>query len=173
MSKLFVDEIQPKTTGGIINAKGMVTQVKNVMNSNLVNHTAAIPWDNTIPQNTEGSEFLTLAITPTSATSKLKIEVHGFWSCNPISWLTMALFQDNNANAINASMIIEIGSVNATVYSGTSLVHFMESGTTSETTFKVRVGANSVGNVTMNGINNASFFGGAMSSGITITEIGA
>ena len=172
MSKLYVDEIQPKTTGGVIKTKGHIIQVKNVMNSSLVNGTAAIPWDNTIPQNNEGTEFLTLAITPTSTTSKLKIEVHGFWSCNPVAWLTMALFQDDNANAINASMIIEIGSVNATVYSGTSLVHFMEAGTTSETTFKVRVGASSVSNTTMNGINNVSYFGGAMGSGITIMEIG-
>ena len=37
--------------------------------------TTIIPYDDTIPQITEGTEFMTLAITPISATSKLIIEV--------------------------------------------------------------------------------------------------
>ena len=171
-SILKVDTIQGANGSDIPYIKGHVVQVKNVMNFDMVNNTAAIVMDDTIPQNTEGYEFLTLAITPASATSKLKIEVHGFWGSAPSNWLTMALFQDDNANAINAVTTIEIGSVNATVFNGTALVHYMDAGTTSATTFKVRVGNNDSGNTTMNGINNARKFGGVMGSGITITEIG-
>ena len=152
-------------------ATGAVVQVKNVMNFDKVNGSTLMPEDDTIPQNDEGVEFLTLAITPTSATNKLKIEVHGFWNVAVQNWATMALFQDSTANALNAVMIIEIGSVNATVLTGTSLVHFMDAGTTSATTFKVRVGSKTTGNVTMNGVNDARKFGGVMGSGITITEI--
>jgi hypothetical protein len=152
-------------------ATGAVVQVKNVMDFNKVNGSTVMPEDDTIPQNNEGVEFLTLAITPTSATNKLKIEVHGFWNTQAQNWATMALFQDSTANALNAVTIIEIGSVNATVLTGTSLVHFMDAGTTSATTFKVRVGSKDAGNVTMNGVNDARKFGGVMGSGITITEI--
>jgi hypothetical protein len=152
-------------------ATGAVVQVKNVMDFNKVNGSTVMPEDDTIPQNNEGVEFLTLAITPTSATNKLKIEVHGFWNTQAQAWATMALFQDSTANALNAVTIIEIGSVNATVLTGTSLVHFMDAGTTSATTFKVRVGSKDAGNVTMNGVNDARKFGGVMGSGITITEI--
>tara|TARA_R110000764_G_scaffold192068_1_gene277295 strand:+ start:349 stop:870 length:522 start_codon:yes stop_codon:yes gene_type:complete len=171
MSTLFVDAIQPKTNGGIISAKGMIIQVQNVMNFNMVNGTTAMPEDDTIPQSNEGDEFLTLAITPTSATNKLKIEVHGFWSTAAANWAVMGLFQDSTANALNAVTIIEIGSVNATAFFGTAIVHFMDAGTTSATTFKVRVGSKSGGNITMNGVNNARKFGGVMGSGMTISEI--
>jgi len=152
-------------------AAGTIVQVKNVMDFNKVNGSTVMPEDDTIPQNDEGVEFLTLDITPTSATNKLKIEVHGFWNTQAQNWATMALFQDSTANALNAVTIIEIGSVNATVLTGTSLVHFMDAGTTSTTTFKVRVGSKAAGNVTMNGVNDVRKFGGVMGSGITITEI--
>ena len=152
-------------------ATGAVVQIKNVMNFNKVNGSTVMPEDDTIPQSNEGVEFLTLDITPTSATNKLKIEVHGFWNTQAQAWATMALFQDSTANALNAVTIIEIGSVNATVLTGTSLVHFMDAGTTSATTFKVRVGSKAGGNITMNGVNNARKFGGAMGSGMTISEI--
>jgi len=68
LSKLFVDEIQPKTTGGIINAKGMVIQVKQVIipKSTLSNGTTTFV-----------STGSSLSITPSSTSSKIMIEVRG------------------------------------------------------------------------------------------------
>ena len=54
---------------------GSVLQVVNTMNGAVATGTTIIPQDNTIPQITEGTEFMTLAITPTSATSQLRIDV--------------------------------------------------------------------------------------------------
>jgi hypothetical protein len=157
--------------GGVY-VKDHVVQVKNVMDYNIDDGTTIIPHDNTIPQKTEGDEFLTLAITPKSALSKLKIEVHGFWGTTAANWLTVALFQDDGVNAIQVATRISHASANATNLSGTSLVHFMTAGTTSSTTFKVRVGNAGASTTTMNGINGNRLFGGVMGSGITITEIG-
>ena len=84
--------------GGVY-VKDHVVQDKNVMDYNIDDGTTIIPHDNTIPQKTEGDEFLTLAITPKSALSKLKIEVHGFWGTTAANWLTVALFQDDGVNA--------------------------------------------------------------------------
>ena len=43
---------------------GKIVQVVNVMDGESGTTTTTIPFDNSIPQNTEGAEFLTLAITP-------------------------------------------------------------------------------------------------------------
>ena len=93
--------------------------------------TTAIPRDDTIPQNTEGSEFMTLAITPTSATNILVIDV----SCGQCSSTSGgypfagAIFQDSTANALAAA--------NSTIATGASFFirHVMVAGTTSSTTF--------------------------------------
>ena len=57
-----------------VDAHGTV-QVVNTQTGAVDTGTTAMPCDDTIPQNTEGDEFMTLAITPTSATNKLKIDV--------------------------------------------------------------------------------------------------
>ena len=49
----------------------------------------------------------------------------------------------------------------------------MTAGTTSATTFKVRIGGNSSVTVTLNGQSGARRLGGVASSSITITEVAA
>jgi len=126
-----------------------------------------MPFDNTIPKNTEGDEVMTLAITPKSATNKLKIEVVvqcGIQAATNQS--TAALFQDATANALAAGMG---GNTSGSENSSIHFIHYMDAGTTSETTFKVRLGAGA-GGVGFNG-GNAQLYGGVASSSITITEI--
>tara|TARA_R110000782_G_scaffold115300_1_gene205384 strand:+ start:48 stop:545 length:498 start_codon:yes stop_codon:yes gene_type:complete len=165
-----VDSIQPKTTGGVINAKGMVIQVKNFQTSAVDTTTSTIPHDDTIPQNTEGKEFMSLAITPTSSTSKLLITMTVLGSMTSASYIVAALFKDNDANALTASNT----DIRAANYPTTlTFSHYMEAGTTNEITFKVRAGADSAATFTINGVNGARRFGGVAPSSITITEIGA
>ncbi len=54
---------------------GKVVQVVNFQTGAAATGTGLIPIDDTIPQITEGNEYMTLAITPTNATNKLKITV--------------------------------------------------------------------------------------------------
>ena len=54
---------------------GKVVQVVHVQDGASATGTTTHPIDDTIPQNTEGDEYLTLAITPTNASNKLLIEV--------------------------------------------------------------------------------------------------
>lgn len=129
--------------------------------------TTAIPDDDTIPQITEGTEFMTLAITPTSATNKLKIDVVFCWSTSSSGTAGIALFQDATANALAAAQ----GRVDQTeVVQATGFSHYMTAGTTSATTFRVRAGV-VAGNIAFNGHNGGRIFGGVMASSITITEI--
>ena len=149
---------------------GSVLQVVNTMNGTVATGTGTIPQDNTIPQITEGTEYMTLAITPTSATSKLRIDVviNGAGS-GANSWAT-ALFQDSTANALAATNY-NMAANNVVSYSG--FTHFMTSGTTSATTFRVRCGTVSAATFTFNGQSGGQIFGGVIASSITITEIAA
>ena len=149
-------------------SSGTVLQVVNYQTGAVATGTTSIPLDDTIPQNTEGTEFMTLAITPKSATSKLIIQVILQVSVSTTSWSYGALFQDSTANAIAAGL----GFTDAAT-SGSSVVftHYMTSGTTSSTTFKVRAGPNGASTMTFNGASSARLFGGVLASSITITEV--
>jgi hypothetical protein len=146
---------------------GKVVQVVNVTDGAVATGTTTLPHDDTIPQNTEGDEYITLAVTPTNSSNKLLIECVLEFGSSAAGALTAALFQDSTAGALavnNAS-----GSANA-VYN-IKMSHYMTAGTTSSTTFKVRIGNVNAGTTTFNGIASGRRFGGAISSSITITEI--
>ncbi len=97
-----------------------------------------IPVDGSIPQNNEGTEILTATITPTSASSKLLIEFDApFTGGNSGMGNVFSLFQDSVADAIVAASSTIMAS---TVANQAMLRHYMTSGTTSATTFKIRWG---------------------------------
>jgi len=149
-------------------SSGTVLQVVNYQTGAMATGTTTIPLDDTIPQNTEGTEFMTLAITPKSATSKLIIVVTAQLTVSTTSWGFVALFQDTTANALASAL----GFTDA-ASSGHSVVftHYMTSGTTSSTTFKLRAGPNGAGTITFNGQGGVRMFGGTLASSITITEV--
>ena len=79
---------------------GKVVQVVNTETGAVATGTTVIPFDDTIPQSTEGTQFMSLAITPTNSSHKLKIEVVLFATVTATPWIIAALFQDSGANAI-------------------------------------------------------------------------
>lgn len=132
--------------------------------------TGTIPVDDTIPQNTEGTEFMTCTITPVSATSKLLIDVvwNGVVDLS-VAPFTVALFQDSTANALAAVYATSTASGNPM---NVKFTHIMTSGTTSATTFKVRAGAASASTTVFNGDNAPNrVYGGVMASSISIREV--
>lgn len=138
--------------------------------------TSVIPLDNTIPQNTEGTEVFTVTLTPTAATNKLIFLIDLTWMMNISSACAavVALFQDTTANALDATVL---GYASAALY-GANVVSFsMAAGTTSETTFKVRAGLSSnpsSHHLYINGNNSINpFFGGKCVSSITVLEVKA
>lgn len=150
---------------------GAILQVVNTAASAYNSGTTLIPQDDTIPQNTEGTEFMTLAITPTSASSKLLIEVNAFVSANTaLRWVIGALFQDSTADALTASSVW-IDTANAADI--LSFTHYMTAGTTSSTTFKFRAGPHAAATAGFNGTSGARLFGAIPKSSITIWEISA
>ena len=80
---------------GSIIASGQVIQVKNFQTGAVVNTSGStMPTDDTILESDEGTEFLSLAITPKSASSKLLIQIVVHGSANDSSrQITGGLFK--------------------------------------------------------------------------------
>lgn len=154
---------------------GKNIQVVQTSTSAFLTITAIIPFDNTIPQQGEGTEIITLAITPTSATNRLYISFTAAASTIGAASTGTgvgALFQDATADAL-ASTFIDSTPAAAVSDVTTACFNFsMLAGTTSSTTFKIRGGV--VGGddtLWINGTAGAAVFGGVSSTTLTITEI--
>ena len=149
---------------------GSVLQVKNVILSTLISTSSSIPFDDTIPQITEGAEAFTLAITPSSASSKLLITAYAgaCASATTNRQVVFALFKDTTANAL----AVAIGGFQAagTAEMAINLDHFMTAGTTNEIVFRLRFGSNN-GTGYLNGSGTEQRFGGVAATGMTIMEI--
>ena len=145
---------------------GKVLQVVNYRTGAAATGTTIIPRDASIPQQTEGNQYMSLAITPKSATSFLLVNANiGSIYNTAAESLTMALFRDTTANALAVSSLY---TVTNNGHETLSLSHYTASGSTSTTTFKVRAGGHQTGTTYIN-----SPFGGVVDTSITITEIEA
>lgn len=149
-----------------------VQQRVSTITGTMATGTTTVPLDNTIPQSSEGDQYMSLSITPKSASSTLKITVVGFFSSSAGgAWLMMSLFKDSETDA----RAVQMGGMGATGNYATApfvLIYEMTSGSTSAMTFKVRAGAHTASTTTFNGIAGTSYMGGALASSITIEEIG-
>ena len=171
LMKTYVDA--GHATDGTHNEAGLTAQVVNVQTGAVNTGTTQIPYDDTIPQKTEGDEYMTLAITPKSATNKLRIDVvFNFSPGSSQREITAALFQDSTVNALACASKNAVGAINYDKEGQQIIVaHYMAAGTISATTFKIRAGMDGGGTLTFNGKAGSRKFGGVMASSITITEI--
>lgn len=157
-------------SGGVLSAKYL--QEVSVITGAVATGTTVMPFDDTIPQNTEGDQYMTLGITPTSATNKLEIEVViNLAFGNSATNTTAALFQSGSAGALAA--VAAEASTNNNCMTNLKLTYTMLAGSTSPLTFNVRAGNSAAGTTTFNGETGARRLGGVMASSIVIREIAA
>ncbi len=152
---------------------GGCLQCVTAKTSALVSMTTLMAYSDNIPQITEGTEVLAVTITPKSASSTLVIRFSTFGTCDTANQaLTTALFQDSTADALaaNGVNITSNSADKALIY---TLQHFMTSGTTSATTFRIRMGSEASGTFVVNGKTFggvARRFGGVASTTLTVEE---
>ena len=141
---------------------GSVVQELAVSTNSQTAITALIPFDNTTPQNTEGTEFLTLAITPRNANNKLVIEFTMPAIANSgAAYAIAALFKDSTVFAIGAGAQYLQGESRQI-----SLRTVVPAGSTSAITFKIRLGITAGASLYPN-----YPLGGCVSTTLTIREI--
>jgi hypothetical protein len=150
------------------NIAGKVVQVVSYQTGAVATGTNTMVLDDSIPQISEGNEYMNLTIVPTYASNKLKIEV--VWQgANSIAGydFVVALFKNTDADAL--ACIME-NWPSANTQHVQSFTHYMTAGTTSPITFRVNAGATAGGTTTFNGTGGGRSGGGAMASSLRVTE---
>jgi hypothetical protein len=163
--------ITPIALGNAIVA-GTVVQVQNQQYDAAATGGTQMPADGTIPQITEGDQFMALTFTPKFANSKLRIDVQMFGGHTVINaQKSFAIFRDGAADAIGATYIGISGAVNWISNGSTTL--FVDALDTVPIEFTVNGGASSssAGTFTFNGTNGNTSYGAIPTASITITEI--
>ena len=96
------DAAAARTTLGV--TAGKLVNRWIATSTTVVSSTTSIPLDDTIPQITEGAELMTVSVTPSSASNKLKVTVAGWFSANSMpATVSLALFVGSTANAVAAA----------------------------------------------------------------------
>jgi len=189
MSTLYVDSIQPKTTGGnvtITNQTPVEGSIVKMLYTQFDGTNTVVCGYNTDVAMTD----LTVSITPSSATSKFKLEaqVYGEWSSYDITWdHTLFFFRDTtklaapiagNRNSGVGHMFVSYNAINndSTPEGSAVFQYFDAPNTTSSIIYKVgvRVGRGSGGgtyylNRTVADTNGTNFE--RFVSSICVTEI--
>jgi hypothetical protein len=146
---------------------GVIQQIRTTSFSTNTTSTV-LPFDNTIPQITEGKEFFTVTITPTSASSVLVIECCMTLGTDNVAMGVIALFQDATANALAATATVLSG---AGLTNTISLFFSVSAASTSARTYRIRFGPGSgVINMDVNSTNAGGLFGGVCVSFLAVTE---
>jgi hypothetical protein len=130
-----------------------------------------IPEDDTVPQNTEGTEIISLAITPRFSSSIIRAHFHApyVYSFQKVSGIA-AIFVDSTANAIGAQ--VTWGDLNIADQFDFDVTTHYAPGSTSSVTFKVRVGPGAPASaIYLNGLNTGRYMGGSQAASFTLEEI--
>ena len=159
-------------TSGVLNATSspkIINVVEATPYTTYTQTAVAIPYDDTIPQITEGVEILTVTIAPTNAASRLRVDFSGMFAVNAAYYVSVALFRDATADALRADGTAPLDA-NQTI--GLSLSWEGPASSTSSTTFRIRFGPNA-GTAAVNGTATVRRFGGVAASTLRVTEIAA
>jgi hypothetical protein len=148
--------------GGVI----QTSYAEYLANTNL---TAIIPVDDTIPQNTEGTQIVQATISPLYITSRILVRFQGMCSGSVNNLVnTVALFRDAVASALCA---VDQHNAGTNFRSIISFEYLDSPSSTSALTYKVRTGPNTAGTIRFNGSSAGRDFGGAARTTLTLQEI--
>lgn len=125
--------------------------------------TTALPFDDTIPQISEGTQILSAAITPSSTSNKVRIRVQAAGGGAAATNLVAAVFRGATANAICSAVSVSA----AASFINPIVLEFDDSpATTSATTYTVRVAP-----CYLNGNQSTRYMGGTSRATIVLEEI--
>lgn len=171
---LVADSTEPygvKWAPSALDGTGLVIQTVSTQVGTLASGTTQTPVDNTKPQITEGTQFLTLAFTPVSNTSVLIVDLEALVShSGAAGTVTMALHQVGTADAIAATAV---GFTTAYQQLNPRIQSYFESAVlgTGARTYSMRIGANLAGTTYLNGAGATQYYANVASTRLTITEI--
>lgn len=153
---------------GAIAPVGAVLQTKTTSVTGSSVLTAIIPSDNTIPQNSEGTQIVSQSIAPISSLNKIRVKYSGFFSGYAISAVVVALFRAGNADAIATAY----STIGATDWGVVVSFEYMDSpASLSSLVYSVRGGPVNSNAVVVNAFYSGSRFGGTLLQTLSLEEI--
>lgn len=147
---------------------GQVLQVQRNDSGAVATGTTLIPDDDTIPQITEGDQYLSQPITPSSAANVLDVEYRLQLAHSAGSCLTSSLHQDATLNALAIVNTNPAGIVNRATH---PLFKRILAAGTAATTLRARAGSPTAGTTTFNGGAGLRLYGGVDHSFIECREV--
>lgn len=149
-------------TPGGTTAPGMVIDSAYAEYTTAISFASLIPYDNTIPGSLEGTEIMSVAITPKTTTNRLRIRFKGNIVVSALDQVIAAVFLNSELSARStAATAASAGYIVPLV-----LDHEFVPGVTTTCTFHIRIGTN--GGATM-GLNTV--FGGTSQIILCVEEI--
>lgn len=155
-----------------ISKPGQIVQTARTDTATTATGTTQVTYDNNVPQNTAGDQYMSQAITPQSAANILNVKAVGFFSTTAGDKIAGLLFQDSTAGALASAPALVIAASNDSQVP-VPIDYKMRAGTVSATTFKYRAGAASAGTTRFNGAagTGAARFGATINSFIQVDEV--
>lgn len=152
---------------------GSVVQVVSALYTSAATTSNAFPIGTAAYTNTQGAEFMSLSITPKSATNILIVSVYAVMFVDSSNATTgYGLWRDAGVNPVAASGDYPVSAAGGRMANG-SLLYTVVAGSTAATTFKFRAGQ-SGGTMSFNCIGTGTALSaGSVKSSMTITEISA
>lgn len=144
-----------------------IVQRQTLIDGALATGTTTTPLDDSIPQNTEGTQVASLAITPTLKANVLSLSHAADYASSAAVQVIVSLFQDSTANALVAKCAKITAAGDDQVI---PIAYDMIAATNASTTFKVRAGPSSAATITYNGSAGARLFGGVNTARLEIVE---
>lgn len=155
--------------GLYVNGHGTVAQVVSVTSATYQTLGTIMPYDNSIPQITEGDEIFNLAVTPTNASSILRFTFTGMVGGGAAGTTVSAgLFVDATANALYAT---GVAMTNGTTPTLMTFQFEVSAASTSARTYRVRAGNSTATDAFLNGDSGSRNYGGVSLALLKIEEI--
>lgn len=129
-----------------------------------------IPYDNSVPQSTEGVALMTVGILPLASANLLRVNARAFLAANGAEFLQLALFR----NGVSNSLVTTIHhATTGDSPRGLEVHKLVRANQTSLVDFTARGGLSGANIIYFNGISSGGRYGGNAASHITIEEIQA
>ena len=145
-------------------------QIVNSATSVLSTYTtiaSTVAFNNTIPTNTEGTEIISVTITPQNTTDRLRVMFNTVGAPAAADNVAVLAFLNSTTNAIAATGF----AISAGFLTSMPLVTEFVPASTSPQTIHIRVGTASGGNLFINGNSSSQLFGGVMQTTLRVEEI--
>lgn len=153
----------------IIGTSGYLVDSVTATYATNANLTTVLPGDDTVPTSSEGTEILSVTITPKTTTNKLRCRFSGFGTTAANTYTFCgALYQ--GTTCIDSAFLFPTAA-------NQTLTMVLEAeytpGAISSQTISVRIGPGAAGTVRMNGSTAARFGGGSANCTLVVEEIKA